>query len=127
MWVDQYDVSCGVVVNGVRLSQPHCRTAEECVEEILRDYKRELEKLKEPSEAALVIKLDPAEELLREWPELQAFGVEWVRKWLDLYQEKIKRGVQTKRPIDIHLSGKGVREDTLAFSLPLYQNWRLKL
>jgi hypothetical protein len=22
--------------------------------------------------------------LLREWPELQAFGVEWVRKWLDL-------------------------------------------
>ena len=27
---------------------------------------------------------DPAEELLREWPELEAFGVEWVRKWLDL-------------------------------------------
>jgi hypothetical protein len=25
---------------------------------------------------------DPAEELLREWPELQAFGVEWVKKWL---------------------------------------------
>jgi len=24
------------------------------------------------------------EELLREWPELQAFGVDWVRKWLDL-------------------------------------------
>jgi hypothetical protein len=22
--------------------------------------------------------------LLREWPELGAFGVEWVRKWLDL-------------------------------------------
>jgi hypothetical protein len=27
---------------------------------------------------------DPAEELLREWPELGAFGVEWVKKWLDL-------------------------------------------
>jgi hypothetical protein len=27
---------------------------------------------------------DPAEELLREWLELSAFGVEWVRKWLDL-------------------------------------------
>jgi hypothetical protein len=27
---------------------------------------------------------DPAEELLREWPELGAFGVEWVRKWLIL-------------------------------------------
>ena len=27
---------------------------------------------------------DPPEELLKEYPELQAFGVEWVRKWLDL-------------------------------------------
>ncbi len=27
---------------------------------------------------------DSAEELLREWPELQAFGVEWVRKLLIL-------------------------------------------
>jgi hypothetical protein len=26
----------------------------------------------------------PAEELLREWPELSAFGVDWVRKWLVL-------------------------------------------
>ncbi|MFZ8840267.1 MAG: hypothetical protein ACO2PM_15415 [Pyrobaculum sp.] len=24
------------------------------------------------------------EELLREWPELEAFGVDWVRKWLIL-------------------------------------------
>jgi hypothetical protein len=24
----------------------------------------------------------PAEKLLGEWPELGAFGVEWVRKWL---------------------------------------------
>ena len=28
--------------------------------------------------------LDPAEELLKEWPELEAFGVEWVKKWLVL-------------------------------------------
>jgi hypothetical protein len=27
---------------------------------------------------------EPAEELLKEWPELQAFGVEWVRKWVIL-------------------------------------------
>ncbi len=27
---------------------------------------------------------DLAEELLREWPELQAFGVDWVRKWVIL-------------------------------------------
>jgi len=90
MGVNQYDVFCGVVVDGVRLYQPHCRTAEECVEEILRDYKRELEKLKEPSETALVIKIDPAEELLKEYPELQAFGVEWVRKWLDLRDRLIE-------------------------------------
>jgi hypothetical protein len=34
--VNQYDVFCGVVVNGMRLDQPHCRSVEECVEEILR-------------------------------------------------------------------------------------------
>jgi hypothetical protein len=28
--------------------------------------------------------------LLREWPELQAFGVEWVRKWLDLRDRLIE-------------------------------------
>jgi hypothetical protein len=89
MWVNQYDVFCGVVVNGVRLGQPHRRTVEECAE-ILRDYKRELERLREPPEPALVIKIDPVEELLREWPELQALGVEWVRKWLDLRDRLIE-------------------------------------
>jgi hypothetical protein len=79
--VNQYDVFCGVVVNGVRLDQPYCRSAEECVEEMLRDYRRELERLREPPEPALVVKTDPVEELLREWPELSAFGVEWVRAW----------------------------------------------
>ncbi len=88
--VNQYDVFCGVVVNGVRLDQPYCRVVEGCVEEILRDYKRELERLREPPEPALVIKIDPVEELLREWPELQAFGVEWVRKWLDLRDRLIE-------------------------------------
>ena len=28
--------------------------------------------------------------MLREWPELQAFGVEWVRKWLDLKERLIE-------------------------------------
>ncbi len=51
---------------------------------MLRDYRREVERLREPSEPVLVIKIDPVEEFLWEWPELQAFGVEWVRKWLDL-------------------------------------------
>jgi hypothetical protein len=79
--VNQYDVFCGVVVNGVRLDQPYCRAVKECVEEMLRDYGRELERLREPPEPVLVIKIDPVEELLREWPELQAFGMEWVRAW----------------------------------------------
>ena len=89
-WSRRLDVFCGVVVNGVRLDQPYCRAVEECVEEMLREYRRELERLREPPEPALVIKIDPVEELLREWPELGAFGVEWVRKWLDLRDRLIE-------------------------------------
>ena len=33
---------------------------------------------------------DPAEELLKECPELSAFGVEWVRKWLVLRERLIE-------------------------------------
>jgi hypothetical protein len=88
--VNQYDVFCGIVVNGVRLYQPQCRSVEKCVEEILRDYKHELERLREPPEPALVIRSDPVEELLKECPELQAFGVDWVRKWLDLRERLIE-------------------------------------
>jgi len=88
--VNRYDVFCGVVVNGIRLDQPYCRAVEECVEEMLRDYERELERLREPPEPVLVIKIDPVEELLREWPELQAFGVDWVRKWLSLRDRLIE-------------------------------------
>ncbi|MCC6066549.1 MAG: hypothetical protein LM562_02070 [Pyrobaculum sp.] len=90
VWVNQYDVFCGVVVNGVRPYQPQCRSAEECARQILEDYKRELERMREPPEQALVVRSDPAEELLREWPELQAFGVEWVKKWLDLRERLIE-------------------------------------
>jgi hypothetical protein len=89
-WSRQFDVFCGVVVNGVKLDQPYCRAVGECVEEILRDYRREVERLREPPEPALAIKIDPVEELLREWPELGAFGVEWVRKRLDLRDRLIE-------------------------------------
>jgi len=81
MWVDLYDVFYGVVINGVKLSQPYCRTVEECVKDILKDYKRELERMKEPPQPALVVKYDPVEELFRECPELETFGLEWVRAW----------------------------------------------
>jgi hypothetical protein len=86
-WTNQYDVFCGVVVNGVKLEQPYCRTVEDCVRQILEDYKREVEKMKEPPPSPPP---DPAEELLKEWPELGAFGVEWVRKWLDLRERLIE-------------------------------------
>jgi hypothetical protein len=88
--VNQYDVFCGVVVNRVKLYQPHCRAVEDCVRQILEDYRREVERLREPPEPVLVIKIDPVEELLREYPELSAFGVEWVRKWLDLREMLIE-------------------------------------
>ncbi len=68
-------------MDGVRLDQPHCRTAEECARQILEEYKREVERLSTPPPPPPP---DPAEELLREYPELSAFGVDWVRKWLDL-------------------------------------------
>jgi hypothetical protein len=85
--VKQYDVFCGVVVNGVELDQPHCRTAEECARQILEDYRREVERMREPPPPPPP---DPAEELLKEWPELGAFGTEWVRKWLDLRERLIE-------------------------------------
>jgi hypothetical protein len=75
---------------GVKLYQPQCRAVDECVEEIIRDYRRELEKMKEPPEPAFVVRSDPVEELLKEWPELGAFGTEWVRKWLDLRDKLIE-------------------------------------
>ena len=84
------ECTCGVVVNGVRLPRPYCRTAEECIRQILEDYRREVERMREPPQPAMVIRADPVEELLKEWPELGAFGTEWVRKWLDLKDRLIE-------------------------------------
>jgi len=80
-------VYCGPVVNGVELGQPHCRSAEECVKQILEEYRREVEMLREPPPPPPP---DPAEELLKEYPELGAFGVEWIKKWLDLRERLIE-------------------------------------
>ncbi len=79
-------VFCGVEINGVELDQPHCRTVDECVKQILEDYKREVERLRTPPPPPPP---DPAEELLREWPELSAFGVDWVRVWAPHARERL--------------------------------------
>jgi len=49
----------------------------------LRIRRETIERLREPPKLAARMP-NPAEELLKEWPELGAFGVEWVRKWLVL-------------------------------------------
>jgi hypothetical protein len=85
--VNLYDVFCGVVVNGVKLYQPHCRSVDDRVRQILEDYKREVEKMKEPPPPPPP---DPAEELLKEYPELGAFGTEWVKKWIILRDRLIE-------------------------------------
>jgi len=73
VWVNRYDVFCGVVVNGIELDQPYCRTVDECVRQILEEYKREVEKMKEPPPPPPP---DMAEELHKGCPELEAFGVD---------------------------------------------------
>jgi hypothetical protein len=40
----------------------------------------QLEKMREPPQPALV-RADPVEELLKEWPELGAFGADRLRAW----------------------------------------------
>jgi ribosomal protein S10 len=70
-------VSCGPIVNGIRLPMLYCDAVDKCVEKILEDYKREVEKLRGPP----IVSPHKAEELLKKYPELEAFGVEWVRAW----------------------------------------------
>jgi len=88
-WINLYDVYCGVVVNGVRLYQPHCRAVEDCVKQILEDYRREAEKMKEPPRQTLMLKYDPVAELLKEWSELEAFGMDWLKAWAPHSKERL--------------------------------------
>jgi len=89
-----YKVICSITINGVKLPMPYCRSAEDCAEQILEKYKREVEKLKEPPP---VSSCNPAEELLKRWPELEAFGVEWVRKWAPHARERLAEIAEVMR------------------------------
>ena len=73
----------GKAVGGTRLDQTQCRTTEECGKRIVKDYRRETEKMRGPPP-------DPAEELLRSglsWRRLArsglgsgcASGISWLK------------------------------------------------
>jgi len=76
---------CGPVINGVRLSQPYCSSLGKCAERILEEYKRQVEAMKDPP----LISSNAADELLRRYPELEAFGAEWVRAWAPHAKERL--------------------------------------
>jgi hypothetical protein len=80
----------GRAVGGAQLDQTQYLTAEECDKHIVEDYRRETKKMREPPP-------DPAEELLKEYPELGAFGVDWVKKWLDLRERLIEIATVMRR------------------------------
>jgi hypothetical protein len=55
----------------------------------LRIRRETMERPREPPKLAARMP-NPAEELLREWPELGAFGVEWMKKWLVLRERLVE-------------------------------------
>jgi len=67
-------------------------------ENSLRKYRTEAkaERLEEPPKLAAGMP-DPVEELLREWPELGAFGVEWVRAWAPHGRERLVKIAKVMR------------------------------
>jgi len=82
----EVDKDCGVVVNGVSLGIFHCRSADRCVEEILKYYEnasKEPPKPKKPAEE------EEYEELLRRYPHLR-----WWNKSIII--DVIKKGGAAK-------------------------------
>jgi hypothetical protein len=68
-----------VAINGVVLDLTNltCKDVDKCMERILDKYKYAAEM---PLEVLPVDDSD-VEELLKQYPELEVFGVEWVKKW----------------------------------------------
>jgi hypothetical protein len=79
---------CGVAINGIKLGLPYCRTVEDCVKQILEDYERTLEALREPPMRAGG---RATEEFLRQYPELEVFGIQWVKEWLPHARERMEK------------------------------------
>jgi len=84
---------CYLVINGVKLSQPYCSSIGRCVERILEEYKRQVEMMKDPP----LVSSNAADELLRRYPELEAFGAEWVRAWAPHAKERLAEIAEVMR------------------------------
>ncbi len=67
-----------VAINGIIVNLNFtCKDVDRCIQRILDRYKYAV---------SMPLEVLPAEdsdvaELLKEWPELQAFGAEWIKKW----------------------------------------------
>jgi hypothetical protein len=64
----EIDSECGVSINGVYIGRIWCRTADKCVEEILRAYERAQ---KEPPKPRRSPEEEEYEELLQQYPQLR--------------------------------------------------------
>jgi hypothetical protein len=111
-------VTCGIVVNGVRLDQPNCIDVDDCIETILRYYRYALEKMREPPQT----EANPAEELLQKWPELQVFGVDWVRAWVPHARERLIEVAKVLRryPWMMKVIKKGLLDDLNPYMVEVY-------
>jgi len=88
---------CGITINGVRLPMPYyCSSVGDCIERILEDYKREVEKMNEPPPPPQ-LSSQKAEELLKKYPELEAFGASWVKAWAPHAKERLVEIAETLR------------------------------
>ena len=96
--------NCGVIIDGIKLGRPYCRTVDDCVKQILEDYRRAVERMKRTPMNA---QEDDAAKFLREHPELEVFGPEWVKEWL-LYAKE--RMIQIAEILRNHQKAKAVIE-----------------
>lgn len=108
---------CGVEINGIRLRRPYCSNIEDCISQILEDYRRKVEALKETPMKA---QIDDATKFLNEHQELQIFGIDWIREWLPYARERM---IQIAEILKNHPKAKkaieqfGIKENPLVIEI----------
>jgi hypothetical protein len=90
----EVDRECGITLNGVYIGRVSCRTADKCVEEILRAYER---RFREPPKPRRSPEEEEYEELLRRYPQLR-----WWNKMAVI--DVLKRGEAAKWALQSLLS-----------------------